>query len=102
MEWDLSTIEHHGSCPWGQHCQILTWETQTREIRKADPDYHPEDKDQICVWCFVLAQAEWQKEMFNTISENMSDEIAMMKTDRKAIDIDRRRQPQTKWDQYGF
>ncbi len=93
MEWDLSTIEHHDSCPWGENCHIVTGEL-TNTLGDGDSS--------LCVWCFVLAQAEWVKEMFNTLSENMADEVAIMKTNRKGVDIDRKRQPQTRWDAYGF
>lgn len=78
MEWDLTTIEHHGDCPFGMDCNLL------------DEMYQV-----VCVWCFVLTLAEW-------IADTVLEAKGTMKDLAERADMLTRTIPATRWDAFGF
>ncbi len=80
MEWDLTTIEHHDSCPWGENCNIV----------KPNDNYTPS-----CVWCFALQQSEWARGL-------LQDAYLEVSELKERLVLARKSQPQTRWDAYGF
>jgi len=88
MDWDLSTLEHHDSCPWEEHCNILTQDENLGAVQN------------LCVWCFVLHQAEWAASVLRAIGQDLAEEIALLKRRAFIVDNNAMAQPQTRWDQY--
>ncbi len=86
MDWDLTTIEHHKDCPWGDNCALITKEVTG--FRGDDSEFP------VCVWCFTLAQAEFT-------SNHIRDLVADKKESAVVHSMHRNTQAGLRWDQYG-